>query len=63
MPKKDRTEVTLQRFIMDSALDEINTHCGDLLKAYQSCVSQNPSSWSATCLTQRRQLTACAEEQ
>lgn len=46
---------------MESALDEVSRHCGPLLRDYQACVTQNPTSWSVTCLNQRRGLTECAE--
>ncbi|ORY80348.1 hypothetical protein BCR37DRAFT_348974, partial [Protomyces lactucae-debilis] len=37
-------------------------YCGDILRRYQGCVSQNPGTWSVSCIEDRRRLTDCAEE-
>ncbi|KAF8926158.1 Coiled-coil-helix-coiled-coil-helix domain-containing protein 5 [Dissophora ornata] len=48
--------------VADNTVALVTKHCGLQLELYQKCVTQNPENWDMKCITQKRALAKCSED-
>ncbi|KAF9087795.1 Coiled-coil-helix-coiled-coil-helix domain-containing protein 5 [Mortierella sp. GBA35] len=48
--------------VADNTVALVTKHCGLQLELYQKCVTQNPENWDIKCITQKRALAKCSED-
>ncbi|KAF9430344.1 Coiled-coil-helix-coiled-coil-helix domain-containing protein 5 [Podila epigama] len=48
--------------VTDNTVALVTKHCGLQLELYQKCVTDNPSNWDMKCITQKRALAKCSED-
>ncbi|KAF9366113.1 Coiled-coil-helix-coiled-coil-helix domain-containing protein 5 [Mortierella sp. NVP85] len=48
--------------VTDNTVALVAKHCGLQLELYQKCVTQNPANWDIKCITQKRALAKCSED-
>ncbi|ORZ04705.1 hypothetical protein BCR41DRAFT_312858 [Lobosporangium transversale] len=48
--------------VADNTVALVTKHCGLQLELYQRCVTHNPENWDIKCITQKRALAKCSED-
>ncbi|KAF9162572.1 Coiled-coil-helix-coiled-coil-helix domain-containing protein 5 [Actinomortierella ambigua] len=48
--------------VADETVALVAKHCGLQLEMYQRCVTDNPENWDMKCITQKRALAKCSED-